>query len=150
MENSDGYPFGSAEEIAPVKGPEPNYHHLRGRASVVDCIVKIPSRRTVREDHSKLPLTTVKKRTFWWPESVTKIRQIAVLRGGQRAENVVEMTGFEPVTPALRTRCSPAELHPQVNKRVSSGQPGVKPRTVNASGRAALSHGARWMEPLLP
>jgi len=104
VENSDGYPFGSAEEIAPVKGPEPNYHHLRGRASVVDCIVKIPSRRTVREDHSKLPLTTVKKRTFWWPESVTKIRQIAVLRGGQRAENVVEMTGFEPVTPALRTR----------------------------------------------
>jgi len=37
-----------------------------------------------------------------------------------------------------------------VNKRVASGEPGVKPRTVNASGRAALSHGARWMEPLLP
>ena len=25
---------------------------------------------------------------------------------------MVEMRGFEPPTPALRTRCSPAELHP--------------------------------------
>ncbi len=26
--------------------------------------------------------------------------------------SLVEMKGFEPSTPALRTRCSPAELHP--------------------------------------
>jgi hypothetical protein len=31
----------------------------------------------------------------------------------------VEMTGFEPVAPALQRRCSPAELHPQDNFLVS-------------------------------
>ena len=28
--------------------------------------------------------------------------------------NSVEMAGFEPATFALQTRCSPAELHPQI------------------------------------
>ena len=28
---------------------------------------------------------------------------------------MVEMAGFEPATPSLRTRCSPTELHPHSN-----------------------------------
>ena len=31
---------------------------------------------------------------------------------GMAAEGLVEMAGFEPATPSLRTRCSPTELHP--------------------------------------
>jgi hypothetical protein len=33
---------------------------------------------------------------------------------------VVEMKGFEPSTPALRTRCSPAELHPREKQGIIS------------------------------
>lgn len=29
-------------------------------------------------------------------------------------KSLVEMRGFEPLTPAMRTRCSPTELHPRV------------------------------------
>jgi hypothetical protein len=45
-------------------------------------------------------------------------------------KSLVEMKGFEPSTPALRTRCSPAELHPLlVQTYLAPLPPGVKAAT---------------------
>jgi hypothetical protein len=35
------------------------------------------------------------------------------LRSSHRPSEAVEMTGFEPATPWLQTRCSTTELHPR-------------------------------------
>ena len=35
---------------------------------------------------------------------------------------LVEMTGFEPVTPCVQSRCSPAELHPRIQSSVVGRQ----------------------------
>jgi hypothetical protein len=40
--------------------------------------------------------------------------------GSNRLNSLVEMKGFEPSTPALRTRCSPAELHPHAGGEITT------------------------------
>ena len=44
----------------------------------------------------------------------------------------MEMSGFEPPTPCLQSRCSPAELHPLPNPLVGTG--GLEPPTSRLSG----------------
>ena len=41
---------------------------------------------------------------------------------GPEGAKLVEVNGFEPSTPGLQSRCSPAELHPPKHGMVGSGR----------------------------
>lgn len=60
--------------------------------------LKIPSRT------ANSPLRTVWRQCFWGFWILPLMISISYM---------VEVKGIEPSTPSLRTRCSPAELHPQ-------------------------------------